>query len=81
LRALHRAGKAPLQVLRESSLAAFAIGGLGQRLEIYPKARVVAVRQHRRRPGDNQRAQEDLVTFRKMQWLMQPVLRPCKAST
>ncbi len=80
LRALHRAGKAPLQVLREPSLAAFAIGGLGQRLEVYPKARVVAVRQHRRRPGDKQRAQEDLVTFRKMQWLMQAVLRPCKGS-
>lgn len=81
LRALHRAGKAPLQVLREPSLAAFAIGGLGQRLEVYPKAGVVAVRQHRRRPGDKQRDQEDLVTFRKMQWLMQAVLRPCKGST
>lgn len=30
----------------------FAIGGLGQRLAIYPEARLVAVRQHRRRGRD-----------------------------
>ena len=32
----------------------YAVGGLGQRLAVYPKRGIVAVRQHRRRPGDAQ---------------------------
>jgi CubicO group peptidase (beta-lactamase class C family) len=42
----------------------FAVGGLGQRVAVYPEARLVAVRQHRRRGRD--KAYEDLVTWRGM---------------
>ena len=40
----------------DSNAAFLGVGGLGQRLTIYPKRRTVAVRQHRRRPGDEHRA-------------------------
>ncbi|MFO0618731.1 MAG: serine hydrolase domain-containing protein [Polyangiaceae bacterium] len=42
----------------------FAVGGLGQRVAVYPSARLVAVRQHRRR--GREKAYEDLVTWRGM---------------
>jgi CubicO group peptidase (beta-lactamase class C family) len=51
---VHRAGH---HLLRETRPVGFyAVGGLGQRLAVYPRARIVAVRQHRRRPGDDRRA-------------------------
>lgn len=42
----------------------FAVGGLGQRYAVYPEARLVAVRQHRRRGKG--KPYEDLVTWRGM---------------
>lgn len=63
----------------------FAIGGLGQRLAIYPEARLVAVRQHRRRSRDP--AYEKKVTwndfFDRLEPLVkEPTVRPAaKASS
>lgn len=39
----------------DANMAFLGVGGLGQRLTIYPVRKTVAVRQHRRRPGDEQR--------------------------
>lgn len=78
LRALHRAGKAQLEPVHERAFALFGIGGLGQRLDVYPAARLVAVRQHTRRPGDD--AREGLVTFRSMPALTLPLTRGCSAA-
>lgn len=75
LRALHRAGKAQLEPVHERAFALFGIGGLGQRLDVYPDARLVVVRQHIRRPGDD--AREGLVTFRSMPSLTLPLARGC----
>jgi CubicO group peptidase (beta-lactamase class C family) len=46
----------------EPSVGFFAVGGQGQRLVVYPSARLVAVRQHRRRPGDD--AKDARITWR-----------------
>ena len=52
------------RVLRElpGEVGFYAVGGLGQRLAIYPSAGIVAVRQHRRRPGDDSR--KSIVSWR-----------------
>ena len=47
-----RAGKSPFEVA-EPITGYYAVGGQGQRLAIYPRARLVAVRQHRKTPSDN----------------------------
>lgn len=51
----------------------FAIGGLGQRLAIYPEARLVAVRQHRRRSRDP--AYEKKVTWNDFFGRLEPLVR------
>lgn len=68
LRTLHRERRGPLATAPGQARALIALGGLGQRLEVHPSERLVAVRQHRRRPGDD--AKEKLVTFRAMQELL-----------
>ncbi len=68
LRTLHRERRGPLETAAGPASALIALGGLGQRLEVHPDADLVAVRQHRRRPGDD--AREKQVTFREMQELV-----------
>lgn len=65
LRTLHRERRGPLETLSGPASALISLGGLGQRLEVHPASKLVAVRQHRRQPGDD--AREKLVTFREMQ--------------
>ncbi|MEM9696571.1 MAG: serine hydrolase domain-containing protein, partial [Myxococcota bacterium] len=52
----------------------YAAGGLGQRLVIYPRYGLVAVRQHRRRPGDEQR--ERYLHWRAFQAEVEAMLTP-----
>jgi CubicO group peptidase (beta-lactamase class C family) len=59
LRAFHRAHGA---LAPDPCIGFFAVGGQGQRLAVFPAARLVAVRQHRRRPGDD--AKDARVTWR-----------------
>ncbi len=68
LRTLHRERRGPLETSPGPARALISLGGLGQRLEVHPQERLIAVRQHRRQPGDDSR--EDLVTFRAMQELL-----------
>lgn len=42
-----------LEERRDRNTAFLAVGGLGQRLVVYPQRGIVAVRQHRRRAGDD----------------------------
>jgi CubicO group peptidase (beta-lactamase class C family) len=75
LRTLHRERKGPLETLQGRASALIALGGLGQRLELHPAERLIAVRLHRRRPGDN--ANEAQVTFRAMQEHVHRLSPPC----
>jgi len=75
VRTLHRERKGPLETLPGRASALIALGGLGQRLEVHPDSGLIAVRLHRRRPGDDSR--ESLVTFRAMQELVFRISRPC----
>lgn len=75
LRTLHRERKGSLETLPGQASALIALGGLGQRLEVHPAERLIAVRLHRRRPGDN--ANEAQVTFRAMQELVHRLTPPC----
>ena len=59
---LHRSGTKLLRERAGGQVGFYAVGGLGQRLAIYPRAGIVAVRQHRQRPGDDQR--KSLVAWR-----------------
>lgn len=52
---LHRGRLQLLEEEPDGAIGFYAVGGLGQRLVVYPRARLVAVRQHRRRPGDDDR--------------------------
>ena len=76
LRTLHRERKGSLETLPGQASALIALGGLGQRLEVHPAERLIAVRLHRRRPGDNEK--EAQVTFRAMQELVYRLSPPCE---
>jgi CubicO group peptidase (beta-lactamase class C family) len=54
LRALFRRGVSPLSRSGER-IGFYGVGAQGQRLIVYPSARVVVVRQHRKRAGDTRR--------------------------
>jgi CubicO group peptidase (beta-lactamase class C family) len=75
LRTVHRERKGSLETLPGQASALIALGGLGQRLEVHPAERLIAVRLHRRRPGDN--AIEAQVTFRAMQEHVHRLAPPC----
>lgn len=59
---LHRSGTAVLVERPGSDHGFYGVGGFGQRLAVYPRARIVAVRQHRRGPNDKKK--EAKVTWR-----------------
>ena len=50
----HRSGDWVLRELTGGDIGFYAVGGLGQRLAIYPRASIVAVRQHRRRADSSE---------------------------
>lgn len=75
LRELHRKRKGPLVPAPGLARSLIALGGLGQRLEVHRDTRLVAVRQHVRRPESGR--DEDRVTFRAMQEHLHRLEAPC----
>jgi CubicO group peptidase (beta-lactamase class C family) len=75
LRELHRKRKGPLVPAPGLARSLIALGGLGQRLEVHRETRLVAVRQHVRRPEDKH--DEDRATFRAMQEHLYRLEAPC----